>query len=65
MKKFVIEDDFWYLYPKVKIGVIVCYGIDNSIKHKDKYIDMIYNSEKEALNHLKNEEFSSNEVIKV
>lgn len=65
MKKFVIEDDFWNLFPNAKIGVVVCHHIDNSIKDEDKYKDMIYNSEKEALKYLQNPEFSSNEVVKV
>lgn len=65
MKKFVIEDDFWNLFPNARIGIVACHGIDNSIKDKDKYKDMIYNSEKEALKYLNNAEFSSNEVIKV
>ncbi|MCB2309631.1 B3/4 domain-containing protein [Clostridium tagluense] len=65
MKKFVVEDDFWTLFPSARIGVVVCYGIDNTIKDKEKYKEMISNSEKEALKHLKNAEFSGNEVIKV
>ncbi|EGO62493.1 B3/4 domain-containing protein [Acetonema longum] len=65
MKKFVIEDGFWNLFPNARIGVITCQGIDNSITNTDKYKDMIYHSEKEALKYLKNAEFSSNEVIKV
>lgn len=65
MKRFVIEDDFWNLFPNARVGVVACHGIDNSIKDKDKYKDMIYDSEKEALKYLKNAEFSSNEVIKV
>lgn len=65
MKKLIIEDDFWNLFPNAGIGVVACHGIDNSIKDKDNYKDMIYNSEKEALKYLKNTEFSSNEVIKV
>ncbi|GKU25114.1 hypothetical protein CFB3_33190 [Clostridium folliculivorans] len=65
MKNFVIEDDFWSLFPNAKIGVVVCHHIVNSIKDEDKYKDMIYNSEKEALKYLQNPEFSSNEVIKV
>ncbi|MBN3397493.1 hypothetical protein CF074_07280 [Clostridium botulinum] len=65
MKRFVAEDDFWNLFPNARIGVVVCHGIDNSIRDKEKYKDMIYNSEKEALKYLKNEQFSSNEVIKV
>lgn len=65
MKKFITEDNFWELFPNAKIGVITCFNIDNSIKDDDKYKEMILNSEKEALNHLKNEDFSSNEVIKI
>ncbi|QXE17437.1 B3/4 domain-containing protein [Clostridium sp. 001] len=65
MKKFVIENDFWSLFPNARIGIVVCHGIDNSIKDEEQYKDMIYNSEKEALKYLKNEEFSSNEVIKI
>lgn len=65
MKKFVIEDEFWDLFPHAKIGIVVCHGIDNTIKDQDKYVDMIVDAENEAVKYLKNEEFSSNEVIKV
>jgi DNA/RNA-binding domain of Phe-tRNA-synthetase-like protein len=65
MKKFVIEDDFWSLFPSARIGVVVCYGIDNTIKDKEAYQEMLLNSEKEVLKYLQNAEFSSNEVIKV
>lgn len=65
MKKFIVEEDFWSLFPNAKIGVIACYNIDNKVIDKDKYIDMISESEKESLKYLNNEEFSSNEVIKV
>lgn len=50
MKKFIIENDFWSLFPNARIGVVICQGIDNSIKDEDKYKNMICNSEKEALN---------------
>ena len=65
MKQFVVENNFWNLFPDAKIGIITCYGIDNTIKDENQYKDMISQGEKEALNHLPNEEFSSNEVIKV
>ncbi|MFH5825132.1 B3/4 domain-containing protein [Clostridium perfringens] len=65
MKKFIIEDDFWELFPNAKIGIITCTAIDNTIKDENQYKDMISQGEKEALTHLTNEEFSSNEVIKV
>lgn len=65
MKKFIIEDDFWELFPNAKIGIITCTGIDNTIKDENQYKDLLSQGEKEALSHLPNEEFSSNEVIKV
>lgn len=65
MKKFIIENDFWDVFPNAKIGVIVCKDIDNSLKDEEKYKDMLSISEKEALKHLTNEEFSSNQAIKV
>ncbi|MDK0955750.1 B3/4 domain-containing protein [Clostridium perfringens] len=65
MKKFIIEDDFWELFPNAKIGIITCNGINNTIKDENQYQDILSQGEKEALNHLPNEEFSSNEVIKV
>jgi DNA/RNA-binding domain of Phe-tRNA-synthetase-like protein len=65
MKKFVIEDSFWSLFPDAKIGVVICRGIDNSIKDKEQYAEMILEAEKEALKHLQDAEFSNNPVIKV
>lgn len=65
MKKFIVEESFWELFPNAKIGTIVCQGIDNSIKDEEQYKSIIANSEREALKYLTNEEFSSNPVIKV
>ena len=55
----------WSIFPSAKIGVIVCHGIDNTIKDKETYKEMILYAEEEALKYLQNTEFSSNEVIKV
>ena len=41
MKKFIIEDDFLGVFPNAKIGVVICHGIDNSIKDKEQYEEMI------------------------
>ena len=65
MKKFVIEDSFWSLFPNAKIGIVVCHGIDNSIKDKEQFAEMISEGETEALNYLQDAEFSNNRVIKV
>lgn len=65
MKEFIIEDDFLNLFPEVKIGVLICKGIDNTIKDENKYLDMLRASEKEALKYLNNPEFRNNQVVKV
>ncbi|MEG0774069.1 B3/4 domain-containing protein [Clostridium sp.] len=65
MKKFVIKDEFWSLFPSARIGVVVCHDIDNTIKDEAAYKEMLLSSEKEALKYLQNAEFSGNEVIKV
>lgn len=65
VKKFIIEEEFWEVFPKAKIGVIVCLGIDNSLKNDDKYADMLEQAEKEVLKYLPVEDFSKNEVIQV
>jgi DNA/RNA-binding domain of Phe-tRNA-synthetase-like protein len=65
MKKFVIEDSFWSLFPDAKIGIVVCNGIDNSIKDKEQFAEMISRGETEALKYLQDAEFSNNRVIKV
>lgn len=65
MKKFIVEDSFWSLFPNAKIGVVICKGIDNTIKEKDQYMKLISESEQEALKYLQDEQLSNNQVIKV
>lgn len=65
MKKFIVEDSFWDLFPNAKIGIVVCHNIDNAIKDDSQYLHMIRSAEQEAVKHLKHAEFSSNDVIKV
>ncbi|HAE41798.1 MAG TPA: hypothetical protein DCG34_02630 [Clostridiales bacterium] len=65
MKKFIVEDSFWELFPKAKIGVIVFNGIDNAIKNVEKYEELLRESEKQSLLHLTKEDFSTNDVIRV
>ena len=64
MKNFVIEDDFWSIFPNAKIGVVICHGIDNTIRNEEVYVDMILKAEKEAFKYFQNAEFSNNEVIR-
>lgn len=65
MKKFMITDEFWELFPDAKIGIIVCHDINNQAGNESEYQEMISQAEKEALKYLSHENFSSNEVIKV
>ncbi len=65
MRKFIIEDQFWELFPEAKIGIIVCRGIDNTVMDSEQYKSLLLSSEELALSHFKHEDFSSNEVIKV
>lgn len=64
MKNFIIEDDFWSVFPNARIGVVICHSIDNSIKDKEKYDEILLEAEQEALKYLRDPEFSNNEVIK-
>lgn len=65
MKKFIIEEDFWHLFPNAKIGVVTCHAIDNTIKAKDQFIDMIQAAEQEAKQYLTHDTFRKNKVVKV
>lgn len=65
MKKFIIEDEFWALFPNARIGVIVCSNIDNTVTKADQFEEMLRQAEKEAVRFLIEEEFSSNPAIAV
>jgi len=65
MRKFIVEDKFWSIFPDARIGGIVCHGIDNSFKNTEKYEEMLRLAEKEAHKFFEKEEFSSNPVIAV
>ena len=65
MKSFIVENQFWEVFPEARIGVVVFHGIDNTMKEMDQYAEIIRDSERQALNFLKEADFSSNDVIKV
>jgi len=64
MKKFIIEKEFLDIFPEAKIGVILCKGIDNTIKDEDKYAAYLKSSQQEAMKHIENPEFIENPIIK-
>lgn len=65
MKKFIIEDKFWTLFPNAKIGTVVCLGVNNSVRDTGRYAAMLRQAEKDALGFLESGEFSSNPVVAV
>lgn len=65
MKKFIIDDAFWEVFPEAKIGIIVFKGIDNRIRDVEAYDAMLRAAEKEAVKFFTEPEFSNNAVIKV
>ncbi|MGO0061325.1 B3/B4 domain-containing protein [Brevibacillus fluminis] len=65
MPRFIIEDEFWSVFPQAKIGTVVCQGIDNSIRDVEIYEKLLQEAEKEAHKFLSQDEFSSNPVISV
>ena len=65
MKKFIIEEPFWALFPDAKIGIVLCRGINNTILEADQYQEMLQMAEKEAKKYFVEPEFSNNIVVKV
>jgi len=63
MKEFIIEKDFWDVFPNAKIGIVICNNIDNTRLDNYKYQEMLDKAQIEALKHLPNTDFSSNEII--
>ncbi|MBR2685380.1 MAG: B3/4 domain-containing protein [Erysipelotrichaceae bacterium] len=63
--RFVIEKDFWELFPEAKIGIIVCNGLDNTVKQEDQYSDLLRAGEQKCADYLTDPEFSKNKVISV
>ena len=65
MKKFIIEKEFWAVFPEAKIGVVLCNGIDNSLRNTEVYEEMLNSAEQEARKFFIRAEFSSNPVVAI
>jgi DNA/RNA-binding domain of Phe-tRNA-synthetase-like protein len=65
MKKFIIEESFWEVFPKAKIGIILLNGINNEIQNTEVYEQLLMSAEKEAHKYFSEPVFSDNGVIKV
>lgn len=65
MKKFIIEESFWDVFPNAKIGIILFKGINNQIGNTEIYEQMLLSAEKDVAKFFSEPEFSNNAVIKV
>ncbi len=65
MKSFIVENDFWELFPQARFGIIVFQGVDNRIKDENRYEKMLFEAEEKALEYIIDDVFINNEVIKV
>lgn len=69
MKRFVIEQDFWALFPDAELGVVVAKGFDNTddLPEQTKQETKVYlaKSNEEAVTFLGAEVFSQNPVVAV
>lgn len=65
MKKFIVEEEFWSLFPDARIGTVVCHGVNNKVGDTGRYEEMLRQAEKDALRFLGAEEFSSNPAVAV
>ncbi len=65
MKRFLVDDDFWLVFPDARIGAVVCRGIDNSLKNTERYVGLLRQAETDANKFFEKDEFSSNPVIAV
>lgn len=64
MKKFIIHDSIFELFPALKIGVVVCKGISNRYSDKSEYEQLLLDSEKECLKLLEGtEDIKENKYI--
>ncbi|MGL5232854.1 MAG: hypothetical protein ACRC7W_05945 [Fusobacteriaceae bacterium] len=66
MGKLIIDSEFWELFPKGKIGVVICKDVNNIYgSNKVNYENQLENAGKIAKQKLGNCEFSENNTIKI
>ncbi len=64
MKKFIIEPDVLALFPDIRIGILICRGIDNRIKEERKYARALAEAQIEAGKYITDPQFTENPVIR-
>ncbi|WP_368486014.1 B3/4 domain-containing protein [Spiroplasma sp. DGKH1] len=64
MKKIIIKDDFWAIFPTAKIGVVIAHNIDNHIYDTAQYQALLNAAQQNAQQYISAEEFMANPVIR-
>ena len=65
MTKFIIEKDFWELFPDTQIGIVLAKGIDNTGESSAEVKDMLAKANQESGKFLQEPVFSENPVVSV
>ncbi len=64
MKKFRLEDDYLALFPDSRIGILVCEGIDNTVKEEERFRPWLDEAFAGAGKYVQAEVFTDNPVIR-
>ena len=65
MKKFIICDDFFEIFPEAVFGIVVARGVDNSPRDTAEYIRILREAEDESEKHIRLDPLSRNPAIAV
>jgi DNA/RNA-binding domain of Phe-tRNA-synthetase-like protein len=65
MKKFIICDDFFEIFPDAVFGIVIARGIDNTPRDTAEYIKLLRAAEDESEKHIMLNPLSSNPAIAV
>ena len=64
MAKFIIDPDFWAVFPEAQINVLTVKNIDNHVPEDTSYFsELLNNASKETAQFLTEDVFSQNQVI--
>ena len=65
MKKFIICDDFFDIFPDAVFGIVVAMGIDNTLRDTAVFIRLLREAEDESEKHIQMNPLSANPAIAV
>ncbi|MFO8069389.1 MAG: phenylalanine--tRNA ligase beta subunit-related protein [Alkalibacterium sp.] len=65
MKKFVVEKEFWELFPEAQVNVLIIKGMDNHVDESDRnyFVELLEKGKQDAETFLTEEVFSQNPVV--